>query len=89
MNEKKNGVRIKKVKSFNSNKTQFEDLSQFVLSAQNKFSNNLPNLNSILKRDDSKNSDSVDFSGNSSVDKRKRVSIGTEYHLYGKFFERK
>ena len=80
LNEKKNGVRIKKVKSFSSNKSHFEDLSQFVLASQNK-SNNQLKLNSILKRENSKNN-SVN-SNLSEISRRKRVSIGNEYHLYG------
>jgi hypothetical protein len=85
INEKKNGVRIKKVKSFNSNKSQFEDLSQFVVSAQNKSLNNKTKLNSILKRNSSKTNE-PSMNESNSHDRRKRVSIDNEQHLFGKFF---
>jgi hypothetical protein len=87
INEKKNGVRIKKVKSFNSNKSQFEDLSQFVVSAQNKSLNNKTKLNSILKRNSSKTND-PSINESDSHDRRKRVSIDNEQHLFGNFFIR-
>ena len=83
INEKKNGVRIKKVKSFSTNKSQFEDLSQFVVSAQTKSSSSKSKLNSILKRDNMKNND-LSLNESDSNDRRKRVSIDSEQHLLGK-----